>query len=106
MTSKGVRRFERPRRFFRNRLSPEGALGLHLTIGLIVMVLCFWCFAEIADDLEPDDSMMVRDQQVTNWFQEQAAPQLILVAHIEKGVTHRKGHIEKGVRVQFLTRMS
>ena len=78
--SQAPRRFARGAQFLRNRLSPEKALGLHLTIGLMVMVLGFWCFAEIADDLGPDDSMMVRDQQVTNWFQKQAAPRLTLVA--------------------------
>ena len=71
---KARRRFERHASFVRNRLSPEGALGLHLTIGLIVMALGFWCFAEIADDLEPDDSMVLRDQQVMKWFQEAATP--------------------------------
>jgi len=79
---KAPRRFERHIRFVRNRLSPEKALGLHLTIGLIVMALGFWCFAEIADELEPDDSMVVRDQQVMNWFQEATTPRLTMAAHV------------------------
>jgi undecaprenyl-diphosphatase len=46
-------RLERPVRFLRNRLSPERTLGLHLTIGLIVVVFCAWCFSEIAEEIGP-----------------------------------------------------
>lgn len=34
-------RFERSIRFLQNRLSPEGYAGLHLTIGVLVVLLAF-----------------------------------------------------------------
>ncbi|CAN5565572.1 phosphatase PAP2 family protein [soil metagenome] len=43
-------RFVRGRRFLQARLSPEGYLGLHLTIGLLSIVLACWAFGEIAQD--------------------------------------------------------
>ncbi|MDQ6765554.1 MAG: phosphatase PAP2 family protein [Verrucomicrobiota bacterium] len=71
------RRFEREVRFLRNRLSPEGYLGLHLTIGLLVIFLGCWMFADIAGDIRPGKPLFAFDQQVTNWFH----------AHARSGLT-------------------
>src|SRR5207248_10457701 len=35
-------RFEKQRQFLQNRLSPEGYAGLHLTIGVLVVLLAGW----------------------------------------------------------------
>jgi undecaprenyl-diphosphatase len=40
---------EWPLRFLRNRFSPQRTLGLHLTIGLAVLMMGAWCFSEIAE---------------------------------------------------------
>lgn len=74
------RRFERPIRFLRNRLSPEGALGFHLTIGVCVMLLGGWCFSELAENLGPTTQQVLLDQRVTNWFHEHARPSLTSAA--------------------------
>lgn len=75
------RRFERHRRFIRNRLSPGGYLGLHLTIGLVLMILGCWCFAEISDELAPDEPLVQLDRRVTSWIEGQGTPQLTAIAH-------------------------
>jgi undecaprenyl-diphosphatase len=75
-------RLERPVRFLRNRLSPERTLGLHLTIGLIVVVFCAWCFSEIAEEIGPETQWHAFDQQVTDWFKRSTNPTLTAAAHI------------------------
>ena len=69
-------RFQRQRRFMRNRLSPEKTLGLHVTIGVLVIILGSWSFSEIAEDLGPTTPQVVLDQRVADWFHAQASPEL------------------------------
>lgn len=76
------RRFERQIRFLRNRLSPEGALGLHLTVGLVIMIFGCWMFADIAEDIRPNESLLGVDLQVTNWFHTHATHGLTTVARV------------------------
>lgn len=76
------RRLERQIRFLRNRLSPEGALGLHLTLGLMIMICGCWIFAGIAADIRPDESLVAVDLRVTNWFHSNATPGLTTVARL------------------------
>ena len=75
------RRFDRPVRFLRNRLSPERTLGLHLTIGLFVLILGAWGFSEIAEEIGPDQDWHAFDQRVISWFAAQAQPALTTTAH-------------------------
>ncbi len=76
------RRFARQLRFIERRFSPEGAFGLHLTLGLLVMLLGFWIFAEIAEDIGPNGTMLARDHAVTNWFHAHATPGLTTAARV------------------------
>jgi undecaprenyl-diphosphatase len=64
------RRLERELRFLRNRFSPEGYLGLHLTIGAVLILFFGWCFSEIAETLRPGVPPL--DAQVTRWFHQHA----------------------------------
>lgn len=80
MTTSLGKRFEKPLRFARNRLSPEGYAGLHLTIGVFVVLLCGWCFGAIAEDVSEGDPIVQLDQQVTIWFHQHAAPAVTEVA--------------------------
>ena len=75
------RRFERPVRFLRNRLSPERTLGLHLTIGLLVLIMGAWGFSEIAEEIGPDQDWHAFDQRVISWFAAEARPWLTTAAH-------------------------
>src|SRR3954464_9896426 len=68
MTEPARRRFDRPLRFLQARLSPEGYLGLHLTIGLLVIVAAAWWFADIAEDMSRNAATRVLDENITAWF--------------------------------------
>ncbi len=62
------RRFAPQIRFLQRRLSPEGALGLHLTAGIVVIVAAAWMFGGIAEDVVTADYLTVIDRQVADWF--------------------------------------
>src|SRR5467141_2788388 len=70
------RRFVRQIRFLQARLSPEGYLGLHLTIGLIVIVAAGWWFGDIAEDMSRDATTHLLDESIMAWFQAHATPLL------------------------------
>ncbi|MGI9088862.1 MAG: phosphatase PAP2 family protein [Chthoniobacterales bacterium] len=60
----------------RARFSAKGALGLHLTIGVLVTILFAWWFSEIAESLGPTTAQVALDHRVTNWFHAHARPGL------------------------------
>jgi membrane-associated phospholipid phosphatase len=62
------------RRFLRERFSPEGWLGLHLTIGVIVVFLSTWAFAEIGAHLGAAKPLALLDQRIVSWFHRHATP--------------------------------
>lgn len=68
------RRFDRSRRFIAARLSAEGAFGLHLTIGLAVVLAAGWCFGKIAEDFSRNAATRALDDNVMLWFMVQATP--------------------------------
>lgn len=77
-------RFQKQRQFLRNRLSPEGYAGLHLTIGVLVILLAGWWFAAIAEDLSPEHPLVLFDQRVAVWFHQHATTTL---THFAKAIT-------------------
>jgi membrane-associated phospholipid phosphatase len=79
-----AKRFERQIRFLQNRLSPEGYAGLHLTVGVFVVLIAGWAFGEIGEDLASGDPLVRVDQQLAAWFHEQATPAMI---HFAKTIT-------------------
>ncbi len=73
-------------RFLRARLSPDGYLGLHLTIGMAVLLSAVFVFANIAEDvMERDNLVVLLDSQVMQWLQAHATPGrtafLLVVTH-------------------------
>ena len=62
------------RKFVAARLSPEGAFGLHLTAGVLLLVLAAAVFADIAEDVVTADRITVLDLQVAQWFHAHATP--------------------------------
>ena len=56
------RRFSRPLTFLRNRLSPRGYLGLHLTVGVLLIIGATWLFGGIAEDVMTGDPLTVIDR--------------------------------------------
>lgn len=67
-------------RFLRDRLSPTGRLGLHLTMGALIIIAATWCFGGIVEDLLTGDPLTVVDRRVANWFHERATPAVTRVA--------------------------
>ena len=80
MTEPAPRRFERPRRFLRARFSPEGYLGLHLTIGLLVIVAGGLWFRDIAEDMSGNTATRILDESITAWFVVHAGPILTWIS--------------------------
>jgi undecaprenyl-diphosphatase len=73
-------RFARQVRFLQARFSPEGWLGLHLTIGLLVILITGWWFGDIAEDMSRDAATRLFDERVSSWFHEHATTALTHVA--------------------------
>jgi undecaprenyl-diphosphatase len=82
MEQESPRRFARPIGFLKARFSPEGYLGLHLTVGLLVVLLAGWWFGEIAEDMSRNAATRLLDERVIGWFQERASAALTQIARI------------------------
>jgi undecaprenyl-diphosphatase len=78
------KRFERQIRFLRERFSPEGHAGLHLTIGVLVVLLTGYWFGEIAENLSANHPLARLDQHVAVWFNQHTTPAII---HIAKAIS-------------------
>ncbi|MBI2724824.1 MAG: phosphatase PAP2 family protein [Polaromonas sp.] len=66
----------KPLGFVRARLSPEGYLGLHLTIGMMAVLLAVFVFANIAEDVMTNDGLVLFDERVLQWLRLHATPTL------------------------------
>jgi membrane-associated phospholipid phosphatase len=64
------------RDFMQARLSPDGYLGLHLTIGAITLMVAVFIFGNIAEDVMTADSIVRMDLQISMWFEAHATPML------------------------------
>jgi undecaprenyl-diphosphatase len=73
-------RFHKQIRFLQNQLSPQGYAGLHLTVGVLIVLICGWCFGEIAEDVSHGDPIVQIDRQVAVWFHQHASPTVTQVA--------------------------
>ena len=60
--------------FLQVRLSPEGYLGLHLTVGLVLMVLAGWLFGGIAEDVVHQDPLVQLDLAVSEFLHAHTEP--------------------------------
>ncbi len=65
-----------PVRFVRARLSPDGYLGLHLTLGVVAVVLAVMVFADIAEDVMTNDDIVLFDEWVLRGLRTYATPAL------------------------------
>lgn len=59
-------------RFLAARFSPEGEMGLHVTIGVALILLAALAFGEIAEDVVEGDKITLIDVQLAHWFRERA----------------------------------
>ena len=70
--------FPRLHRFVAARLSPEGETGLHLTVGVVLIVAAAWLFGGIAEDVVNNESITLLDVRLAHWFH----------AHATASMTH------------------
>lgn len=59
-------------RFLAARFSPEGEMGLHVTIGVALILCAALAFGEIAEDVVQGDTITLIDVQLAHWFRERA----------------------------------
>ena len=74
------RRWERHVRFLQARLSPTGYMGLHLTIGMVAIILTCWCFNEVAESITEPGRLAAWDDHAAQLFRKQESPPLTLAA--------------------------
>lgn len=60
--------FSQLRRFAGARLTPGGQFGLHLTVGVALMLATVSMFGHLADEVTDQDAITVLDLHIANWF--------------------------------------
>lgn len=65
--------------FVRARLSPNGYLGLRLSVGAAILIGASWLFGDIAEDVLTGDPITVIDVHIAQWLHAHAAPWLTLI---------------------------
>ena len=79
-------RFDRLSAFLRARLSQEGYLGLHLTMGALILMVSAFIFGNIAEDVVRVEKITILDVQVSQWFHSRSTPLLtqfmLFVTHL------------------------
>jgi membrane-associated phospholipid phosphatase len=86
-------------RFVAARLSPEGAMGLHFTAGLAVIVLAALAFRLIAEDVVSGATITRLDGQIAVWFHAHATPGFTRAMLL---LTHANGLVGTGVMAALL----
>ncbi len=66
-------------RFLQARLSPEGYLGLHLTVGMLLIILAFLSFYTIAEDYAANGWPSSMDRNAAEFFCQLITPRLTRV---------------------------
>lgn len=62
--------------FLRARFSAEGYLGLHLTVGVLVLMVSAFIFGNIAEDVVTADAITILDVQLSQWMHAHTRPGL------------------------------
>lgn len=73
-------RFHHVRHFIRRRFAADHHLGLHLTIGLVVICGLTWGFAELAETIREEGHLVAIDLSTSEWMHRQATPALTRTA--------------------------
>jgi membrane-associated phospholipid phosphatase len=66
-------RFPRLYRHLAARFTPGEQFGLHLTVGIILMLFAVWVFGSIADEVIEQEELTVLDTHLANWFHQHKA---------------------------------
>ena len=68
--------------FLLARVSPGGYLGLHLTVGILLLIGASWIFGGIAEDVVTGDPLIVADNHVAEWFHHRMTQRLTAVIQV------------------------
>jgi len=82
--------------FLKERLSPQGYLGLHLTVGLLISAVFVWIFGGITEDILTGDPFVAVDKWVVSHVLYFRAP---LVTEFMKSITF----FGSGATIAFLS---
>lgn len=63
------RRFAAQIEWMQQRFSPEGFLGIHLTVGVILLVGAAAIFGGLAQQIQTRDALIAMDLRVARWFE-------------------------------------
>lgn len=78
--------YPRVQRFIAARLTPGEELGLHFTIGVVLMLAAAWVFGGIAEDVVDAEEITILDQWLAQWFHARATPgftqAMLLLTHV------------------------
>jgi undecaprenyl-diphosphatase len=66
-------------RFAAARFSAEGEFGLHLTVGVVLVLAAAWVFAGIAEDVVEGDRITLLDAWLAQWFHDHASATMTLL---------------------------
>ncbi len=80
------RRFSPQLEFLLDRLSPSGYVGLHLTMGVLLLIGASWLFGGIAQDVVAGDPLTVIDKTIAAWFHERRTPGLTATFQLVTGL--------------------
>jgi membrane-associated phospholipid phosphatase len=83
--------------FLRDRVSRESVLGLHFTLGILLLSVATWIFARLAEDVAAGDPLTVTDARFSQWLHLNATPWLTRILLI---VTHL--HSTAGISIMTL----
>lgn len=77
--------FPRVYRLLAARFTPGEQFGLHLTIGVALMLFAVWTFGSIADEVLEHEELTVLDVFLANWFHQHKAsawtPFMLFITH-------------------------
>jgi undecaprenyl-diphosphatase len=65
--------------FWQARLTPGGYLGLHLTVGALILVAAVWLFGSIIEDVLTGDPLVIVDRRKAIWLHAHGTPALTTI---------------------------
>ena len=83
-------------------------MGLHLTIGLLVVLAAGWWFGDIAEDVSRNAATRLLDERVASWFHEHAPPAVTQIARVVTffGSVGFVAAVASGVAIVLIVRKS
>ncbi len=66
--------YPRIHKFIAARLTPGEELGLHFTVGILLMLFAAWVFGGIAEEVVEAEEITILDDWLARWFNARATP--------------------------------